>query len=133
MRIRHALLLSLPLLLSATTRATASHFYAGLYASANGVLELHRTPEGSLLRGYLRDGGRVAALSPVEIVDGDFKATATYDLSSNGNGGTKFSYLNEYDIPGGPLGKVAGKAIVAASGGEADGSLKRLKQQIEGS
>ena len=59
------------------------------------------------------------------------KATATYEIKSNGNGGTTFSYLNEYDIPGGPLGKVAGKAIVAASGGEADGSLKRLKANIE--
>src|SRR5688500_15500283 len=59
------------------------------------------------------------------------KATATYEIKSKGNGGTTFSYLNEYDIPGGPLGKVAGKAIVAASGGEADGSLKRLKANIE--
>jgi uncharacterized protein YndB with AHSA1/START domain len=58
------------------------------------------------------------------------KATATYDLESNGNGGTRFSYLNEYHIPGGPLGKVAGKAIAAASGGEADGSLRRLKANI---
>ena len=59
------------------------------------------------------------------------KARATYEFESNGNGGTTFSYTNEYDVPGGPLGKVAGKAMVAASGGEADGSLKRLKQMIE--
>ena len=59
------------------------------------------------------------------------KARATYELSSNGNGGTKFSYTNEYDVPGGPIGKVAGKALVSASGGEADATLKRLKEFIE--
>ena len=49
MKIRRALLVSAPLLLG-TTWATASHFYAGLYASPTGILELHRTPEGALLR-----------------------------------------------------------------------------------
>jgi uncharacterized protein YndB with AHSA1/START domain len=59
------------------------------------------------------------------------KARATYELSSNGNGGTTFSYTNEYDVPGGPIGKVAGKALVSASGGEADATLERLKKFIE--
>ena len=59
------------------------------------------------------------------------KARATYELSSNGNGGTKFSYLNEYDVPGGPIGRVAGRALVSASGKEADATLERLKQFIE--
>jgi carbon monoxide dehydrogenase subunit G len=58
-------------------------------------------------------------------------ARATYELKDNGNGGTKFSYTNEYDVPGGPVGKVAGRALVSASGGEADATLKRLKQFIE--
>jgi uncharacterized protein YndB with AHSA1/START domain len=59
------------------------------------------------------------------------KARATYELDPNGNGGTRFSYTNEYDLPGGPLGRVVGRALVAASGGEADGSLKRFKDLIE--
>jgi carbon monoxide dehydrogenase subunit G len=59
------------------------------------------------------------------------KARATYELSSNGNGGTKFSYTNEYDVPGGPIGKFAGKALVSASGNEADATLQRLKEFIE--
>lgn len=59
------------------------------------------------------------------------KARATYELSSNGNGGTKFSYLNEYDMPGGPVGKMAGKAMTSASGKEADSTLKRLKEFVE--
>jgi len=77
MNSRRACLFLAYLLLGATW-ATASHFYAGLYSSPSGVLELHRIPEGAL-RGYLRDGARVAALSAVEIVDGAVKATATYD------------------------------------------------------
>jgi carbon monoxide dehydrogenase subunit G len=58
-------------------------------------------------------------------------ARATYELEPNGNGGTKFSYTNEYDVPGGPVGKVAGRALVSASGGEADATLQRLKEFIE--
>jgi carbon monoxide dehydrogenase subunit G len=58
-------------------------------------------------------------------------ARATYELEPNGDGGTKFSYTNEYDVPGGPVGKVAGRALVSASGGEADATLKRLKEFVE--
>jgi carbon monoxide dehydrogenase subunit G len=58
-------------------------------------------------------------------------ARATYELEPNGNGGTRFSYTNEYDVPGGPVGKVAGRALVSASGGEADATLKRLKEFVE--
>ena len=58
-------------------------------------------------------------------------ARATYTLEPNGNGGTTFSYTNEYDVPGGPVGKVAGRALVSASGGEADATLERLKNFIE--
>ena len=59
------------------------------------------------------------------------KARATYELSSNGNGGTRFSYLNEYDLPGGPIGRIAGRAMSSASGHEADATLKRLKEFVE--
>ena len=58
------------------------------------------------------------------------KAKAVYELARN-NGGTTFSYSNEYDLPGGPAGRIAGRAILAASGGEADRSLERLKKLIE--
>jgi uncharacterized protein YndB with AHSA1/START domain len=59
------------------------------------------------------------------------KAMATYELDPNGNGGTRFSYVNEYDLPGGPLGRIAGRALVAASGTEADHTLERLKKLVE--
>ena len=59
------------------------------------------------------------------------KAKAVYELSENGSGGTHFSYMNQYDMPGGLAGKLAGRAIVKASGGEADRSLERLKKLCE--
>ena len=61
------------------------------------------------------------------------KARATYEIESNNGHGCTFSDTNEYDLPGGPAGKLAGAAIAGASGGEADKSLKRLKKLIESS
>src|SRR5881227_3336478 len=58
------------------------------------------------------------------------KALVTYDLAAN-EGGTDFTYTNEYSLPGGPVGKLAGRAVVGASGAEADKTLKRLKNLIE--
>ncbi len=58
------------------------------------------------------------------------KARAVYEIKER-DGGCSFSYLNEYDLPGGPAGALAGRALVAASGSEADKSLKRLKRLIE--
>ena len=58
------------------------------------------------------------------------KAKVTYDLAANA-GGTDFTYTNEYSLPGGPVGKLAGRAVVGASGAEADKTLKRLKALIE--
>ena len=60
------------------------------------------------------------------------KARAVYEIeSANGGGKTLFSYTNEYVLPGGPAGKIAGRAIVGASGVKADRSLERLKKLIE--
>jgi uncharacterized protein YndB with AHSA1/START domain len=59
------------------------------------------------------------------------KARAEYEIESNNGDGCTFSYVNEYELPGGPAGKLAGRAIVGASGGEADRTLKRLKKLVE--
>ena len=59
------------------------------------------------------------------------KARATYEISKNGGAGSTFSYVNEYDLPGGPIGKLAGRAVVGASGSEADRSLEKLKELVE--
>ncbi len=59
------------------------------------------------------------------------KARATYVISQNGSEGCTFNYVNEYDLPGGPVGRITGRAIAGASGGEADRSLKKLKKLVE--
>jgi uncharacterized protein YndB with AHSA1/START domain len=59
-------------------------------------------------------------------------ARTEYHLSSNGNGGTHFHYVNEFKAPMGPIGKAASRALV---GGlpkrEADKSLAQLKKLLE--
>jgi uncharacterized protein YndB with AHSA1/START domain len=59
------------------------------------------------------------------------KAKAVYELNGNGEGRTRFSYMNQYKLPGGIAGRIAGRAIVKASGQEADRTLERLKQLVE--
>ena len=110
--------------------------------------ELEEAPDGRIERGStLRQRMKVAGLRfhlswkvieasrPSRIVwEGHgprgSKAKATYELSADGDG-TRFSYCNEYGLPGGPAGRLAGRAIAAASGREADRTLKRLKKLVE--
>jgi uncharacterized protein YndB with AHSA1/START domain len=60
------------------------------------------------------------------------KAETEYTLEELPDGGTRFSYRNDFKAPLGPLGAVAGNALV---GGlpekEAIASLKALKQLVE--
>lgn len=111
--------------------------------------ELEEAPDGDLKPGArLRQRMRVAgtrfrlswtvveAERPSRIVwEGHgpmgSRAKAIYELSADGDGGTKFSYLNEYGLPGGPAGRLASRAILGASGREADRTLKRLKKLVE--
>jgi carbon monoxide dehydrogenase subunit G len=58
-------------------------------------------------------------------------AKVIYGLEPNGDGGTRFSYTNEYDLPGGPLGKLAGRTVAGVARREADKSLERLKKLLE--
>jgi carbon monoxide dehydrogenase subunit G len=57
-------------------------------------------------------------------------ARAVYELQENG-GGTTFSYLNEYELPGGALGRVATRAVSRVTQKELEGSLQRLKSLVE--
>ncbi|HEX8051348.1 MAG TPA: SRPBCC family protein [Thermoleophilaceae bacterium] len=111
--------------------------------------ELEEAPEGDLVEGdTLRQRMKVAGQRfklawtvvevdpPTRIVwEGcgpvGSKARAVYELEESARGGTRFSYLNEYAMPGGPLGRLAGRAVTKASGGEADRSLERLKALVE--
>ncbi|MEA2353323.1 MAG: hypothetical protein QOJ14_1737 [Thermoleophilaceae bacterium] len=112
--------------------------------------ELEEAPNGDLVAGStLRQRMKIAgqrfrlswtvveADRPNRIVwDGrgpmHTKAKAIYELSASGDGGTRFSYMNEYELPGGVAGRIAGRAIAKASGREADRTLERLKQLVEG-
>jgi carbon monoxide dehydrogenase subunit G len=57
-------------------------------------------------------------------------ARAVYELEENG-AGTTFSYLNEYELPGGALGRVASRAVSRVTQKELEGSLQRLKSLVE--
>ena len=57
-------------------------------------------------------------------------ARAVYVLTPNGDG-THFSYVNEYDLPGGIAGRTVGAALKGAAGREADRSLEALKKLLE--
>ena len=60
------------------------------------------------------------------------KASIVYDLSET-DGVTTFDYQNEFDLPAGKAGKLAGRAFNAMSGDrEAQKSLAKLKKLLEG-
>ena len=58
------------------------------------------------------------------------KARVSYDLEPRGDG-TCFNYVNEYELPGGPLGKLGGKAFRRTAAKEADRTLVKLKGLLE--
>jgi len=60
------------------------------------------------------------------------RAKVVYDFDSDGNGKTCFSYMNEYSMPGGPLGRIAGGVLRHTSQRESEASLVRLKRIVEG-
>ena len=57
-------------------------------------------------------------------------ARVVYGFEPNGDG-TRFSYTNEYDLPGGPLGRMAGSTVKRVTGKAVDGSLQNLKSLVE--
>ncbi|MEX1141209.1 MAG: SRPBCC family protein [Thermoleophilaceae bacterium] len=57
-------------------------------------------------------------------------AGVTYELEPR-NGGTRFTYTNEFSLPGGPLARIAGPVIKRATAGESDRSLARLRLLVE--
>lgn len=60
------------------------------------------------------------------------RARIRYELAADGDGATRFDYINEFTPPGGRLGTVASRVIVgAASEREAEKSLERLKALLE--
>ncbi len=60
------------------------------------------------------------------------RAVVVYELEPDGDGGTRFTYTNEYHLPGGVLGRMAGPAVKRVATKELDGSLQKLKRLVEG-
>jgi carbon monoxide dehydrogenase subunit G len=58
------------------------------------------------------------------------RAHIEYGFSTE-NGGTGFSYVNQYDLPGGALGRIAGRTVARVTQKELEGSLQRLKSLVE--
>ena len=58
------------------------------------------------------------------------KAKVIYEFDADGDT-TTFFYANEYDLPGGVLGRMAGPMVKKVTAGELDESLKRLKALVE--
>ena len=58
------------------------------------------------------------------------KAKVIYELDADGDA-TSFLYVNEYDLPGGVLGRMAGPMVKKVTAGEVDASLERLKALVE--
>ena len=58
------------------------------------------------------------------------KAKVIYEFDADGDT-TTFFYANEYDLPGGLLGRMAGPMVKKVTAGELDASLKKLKALVE--
>ncbi len=57
-------------------------------------------------------------------------ARVEYRFEPEGDG-TRFSYVNDYGLPGGPLGRFAGRAVSRVTERELERSLQRLKALVE--
>jgi uncharacterized protein YndB with AHSA1/START domain len=114
--------------------------HAGLKQSPNGELR-----KGSELVQCLKLAGRrfdvhwevVQAEKPKRVVwEGKgpvhSRAKVVYDLDADGDGKTCFSYMNEYSMPGGPLGRIAAGVLRHTAERESEKTLAQLKALVEG-
>ena len=58
------------------------------------------------------------------------KAKVIYEFTPAGDG-TRFNYVNEYDLPGGALGRMAGPMVKRVTQGELEDSLANLQKLAE--
>ena len=59
-------------------------------------------------------------------------AKVIYEFGDSSNGEyTDFHYTNEYDLPGGPLGRVAGRGVARVTQKELEATLQKLKRITE--
>lgn len=113
--------------------------HRGLEEAPDGALE-----NGSKLTQKLKLAGRtfkvhwtVVENDPAKRVVWEGKgpmrsgASVVYEFREE-NGGTDFYYANEYHLPGGPLGSMAGPAVRRVTTKEVDKTLEKLKKLAEG-
>jgi carbon monoxide dehydrogenase subunit G len=99
--------------------------------------------EGSALTQCLRLAGRkfhvrwkVVENRPCELVVWEGRgpvashARAVYRFQSNG-AGTRFTYVNEYELPGGWLGRLAERTVSRVTAKEVDATMQKLKSLLE--
>jgi uncharacterized membrane protein len=58
-------------------------------------------------------------------------ARVVYEFDQDGGDATRFSYTNEYDLPGGFLGRIAGHTVSRIATKELDRTLSQLKRLVE--
>jgi carbon monoxide dehydrogenase subunit G len=59
-------------------------------------------------------------------------AKVIYEFGDSSNGNcTDFHYMNEYDLPGGLLGRIAGRGVARVTQKELDATLQKLKRITE--
>jgi carbon monoxide dehydrogenase subunit G len=111
---------------------------------------LEDAPNGSLKKGSkltqcLKLAGRkfkvhwtVVENDPCKLVVWEGKgpvgshARVSYSFGdSSGGNCTDFHYMNEYDLPGGPLGRIAGRGVGRVTQKELDRTLQKLKSITE--
>jgi uncharacterized protein YndB with AHSA1/START domain len=59
------------------------------------------------------------------------RAKVVYELQPGDDNQTAFNYVNEYSLPGGPLGRIAGGALRGVAERESERTLQRLKGLVE--
>lgn len=58
------------------------------------------------------------------------RAKVVYVFEPSDGNGTRFGYSNEYSMPGGPLGRLASRALRGTSERESERSLERLRSLL---
>jgi carbon monoxide dehydrogenase subunit G len=99
--------------------------------------------EGSNLTQCLRLAGRkfhvrwqVVENRPCELVVWEGRgpvashAQVAYRFEPNG-AGTRFTYMNEYELPGGWLGRIAERTVSRVTAKEVDATMQKLKSLLE--
>lgn len=114
--------------------------HGGIVEEPEGELD-----EGSTFQQRLRVAGlsfkvhwRVARLERPRLVEwegdgpGGSSALVRYTLDPLEGGATRFGYVNQFELPGGRVAKLAGSKIGEGKGrAEAERSLERLKRLLE--